>query len=99
MRYARESGCNSVGGTYLTKETEGLSAKLAFLGPRQVDGDAALQLDDFAAAAGGRTAVAAPEGQARTVCAQGLARSGGFAAVPGAACGDFVGILKIAVGA
>jgi hypothetical protein len=64
------------------------------LRPGRVHGDAALQLNDLAAAPGGRTAVAAHE--ARPVHGALFGRPESFAALAGAACGDSVGIVKIA---
>ena len=58
------------------------------VGPGRVDGDAVLELDDLAAAAGGRTS-----SPASANLAGGRA---GRSAAPRVACGDFVGILKTA---
>jgi Domain of unknown function (DUF4118) len=68
-------------------------------GPRRVHRDAALQLDDLAAAPGRRTAVALASTRPRPAPKAFLARVEGFAAMPGAGCGESVGILTIAAGA
>ncbi|MGH3299307.1 MAG: hypothetical protein ACRDP7_46705 [Trebonia sp.] len=56
-------------------------------------------LDDLAAAAGSRAAVPARQDRAAARAGSLPRPARGFAAVPGAGCGDFVGILTTAAGA